>query len=189
MRRVVTNLGTEEQVNQTQKQLSRTNTNLCLDELLQLPRFTTSHKEKIISLIKNAEKQNFDKHKIIAFFKHKGISENAITEAYSDYYKETGLYEITFNERPLGFSVTMDKRGNNAIVSRILNENNKQLGMKVASEIYAVNGKRIYGQKHQHILPLLAQTPTPFMIVFKECQSVMQYFRNDINWIKFDQLY
>eukprot|EP01084_Bolivina_argentea_P249281 417230_1 len=182
---------------QIQTQL-RTNTYLCLDELLQHPRFKTKIIDKkqnldnnaIIKFLKrNAEKQNVDKHKIVNFLKQKGISENIISQAYSNYYQEIGLYEITFDERPLGFSVTMDKRGNNAIVSRIVNDNNHRLGMKIASKVYAINGKHVFGQKYHNILKLLSKIPTPFVVLFKENKSMLQKFIKDTNWIKFDKLY
>lgn len=123
---------------------------------------------RILSLIKKAETKRVAKRKIITFLKKKGVSESKIIEAYSNYYKEEGLYEITFNQRPLGFSVIMDTRGKNAIVSSIQDDTNGKLGMKVASRIYEINGKRVDDLKHKDILKLMAQQPTPFYVVFKE---------------------
>ena len=123
---------------------------------------------RILSLIKKAETKRVAKRKIITFLKKKGVSETKIIEAYSNYYKEEGLYEITFNQRPLGFSVIMDTRGKNAIVSSIQDDTNEKLGMKVASRIYEINGKRVDDLKHKDILKLMAQQPTPFYVVFKE---------------------
>ena len=123
---------------------------------------------RILSLIKKAETKRVAKRKIITFLKKKGVSESKIIEAYSNYYKEEGLYEITFNQRPLGFSVIMDTRGKNAIVSSIQDDTNGKLGMKVESRIYEINGKRVDDLKHKDILKLMAQQPTPFYVVFKE---------------------
>ena len=81
------------------------------------------------------------------------------------------LYEITFNERPLGFSVIMDTRGKNAIVSSIQDGNNKRLGMKVASRMYEVNGKRVDGLKHRDILKTISSQSTPFYVVFREARK------------------
>ena len=106
--------------------------------------------------------------KIIKFLKKKGVSENKIIEAYSSYYKDEGLYEIIFKQRPLGFSVIMDTRGKNAIVSSVQDETNGKLGVKIASRVYEINGKRVDDMKHKVILKLMAQQPTPFYVVFKE---------------------
>eukprot|EP01084_Bolivina_argentea_P281197 481080_1 len=126
---------------------------------------------RILSLIKKAETKRVAKRKIITFLKKKGVSESKIIEAYSAYYQEEGLYEITFNQRPLGFSVIMDTRGKNAIVSSIQDSTNDNLGMKVASRIYEINGKRVDDLKHKEILKLMAQQPCPFYVVFKESRK------------------
>jgi len=126
---------------------------------------------RILSLIKKAETKRVAKRKIITFLKKKGVSESKIIEAYSQYYKEEGLYEITFNQRPLGFSVIMDTRGKNAIVSSVQDETNGKLGMKIASRVYEINGKRVDDMKHKEILKLMAQQPTPFYVVFKESRK------------------
>jgi len=110
------------------------------------------------------------KKKIIHFLKRKGVSEQKIIEAYQEYYKQERLYEITFNERPLGFSVIMDTRGKNAIVSSIQDENNLKLGMKVASRMYEVNGKRVDDLKHKDILKTISSQSTPFYVVFREAR-------------------
>jgi len=117
------------------------------------------------------ETKRVAKRKIITFLKKKGVSESKIIEAYSAYYKEEGLYEITFNQRPLGFSVIMDTRGKNAIVSSVQDDTNQKLGMKVASRVYEINGKRVDDLKHKDILKLMAQQPTPFYVVFKESRK------------------
>ena len=126
---------------------------------------------RILSLIRKAETKRVAKRKIITFLKKKGVSESKIIEAYSTYYNQEGLYEITFNQRPLGFSVIMDTRGKNAIVSSVQDDNNDKLGMKVASRIYEINGKRVDDLKHKEILKLMAAQPTPFYVVFKEVPS------------------
>ena len=131
---------------------------------------------RILSLIRKAETKKVAKRKIITFLKKKGVSESKIIEAYSKHYQQEGLYEITFNERPLGFSVIMDTRGKNAIVSSIQDDTNEQLGMKLASRVYEINGKRVDDQKHKDILKLMAQQPTPFYVVFKEVLSIQFHF-------------
>ena len=123
---------------------------------------------RILSLIKKAETKRVAKRKIITFLKKKGVSETKIIEAYSQYYKDEGLYELTFNQRPLGFSVIMDTRGKNAIVSSIQDDQNQNLGMKVASRVYEINGKRVDDLKHREILKLMSSQQCPFYVVFKE---------------------
>jgi hypothetical protein len=124
--------------------------------------------ERIFSLIAKAESKRVAKKKIIHFLKRKGVSEPKIIEAYQQFYEKEKLYEITFTERPLGFSVIMDTRGNNAIVSSIQTDQNDELGLKIASRMYEVNGKRVDGLKHKQILSIIASCECPFFIVFKE---------------------
>eukprot|EP01084_Bolivina_argentea_P299902 517002_1 len=129
---------------------------------------------RILSLIKKAETKRVAKRKIITFLKKKGVSETKIIEAYSAYYKEEGLYEITFNQRPLGFSVIMDTRGKNAIVSSVQEDTNAKLGMKIASRVYEINGKRVDDIKHKEILKLMSTQQCPFYVVFKESRKKSQ---------------
>ena len=73
----------------------------------------------------------------------------------------------------------MDTRGKNAIVSSIQDETNEKLGMKVASRVYEINGKRVDDLKHKDILKLMAQQPTPFYVVFKEvCNNIYKSSHN-----------
>eukprot|EP00490_Sorites_sp_Unknown_P026063 CAMPEP_0114671340 /NCGR_PEP_ID=MMETSP0191-20121206/41002_1 /TAXON_ID=126664 /ORGANISM="Sorites sp." /LENGTH=335 /DNA_ID=CAMNT_0001930969 /DNA_START=460 /DNA_END=1468 /DNA_ORIENTATION=+ len=65
----------------------------------------------------------------------------------------------------------MDTRGKNAIVSSIQDGNNKRLGMKVASRMYEVNGKRVDGLKHRDILKTISSQSTPFYVVFREARK------------------
>ena len=130
---------------------------------------------RILSMIKKAESKHLSKNKIIAFLKDKQISESKIIEAYSEYYQQEGLYEISFLQRPLGFSVIMDPQGKNAIVSSIQDKVKIRLGMKLASKLHEVNGKRVDGMKHKDILKLVAQQLTPFHIVFKKVYLTIRF--------------
>ena len=71
----------------------------------------------------------------------------------------------------------MDTRGKNAIVSAIHDENNKKLGMKVASRIHEVNGKRVDGLRHHDILTIISKQSVPFYIVFKESRKNQQILK------------
>jgi len=129
---------------------------------------------RIISLIRKAESKHVARHKTIKFLVKKGLTEAKIMEAYAEYYKQEKLYEITFNERPLGFSVIMDTRGKNAIVSTVQNENNAKAGMKVASRIYDVNGKFVYDMKYKDILKIIGEQQLPFYIIFRTSKKKKQ---------------
>ena len=123
---------------------------------------------KIQKLIQESERRAKTKHDIIELLKKKGISENQIIEAYSVYYETAGLYQITYNKRPLGFTVMMDTRAKNAIITSIQDEKNTALGMTVGSRIYEINGRHVYNLKHKKILQLMTQQSLPFHVVFKE---------------------
>jgi len=126
---------------------------------------------RIISLIRKAESKHVAKQKTLQFLIKKGISESKVLEAYTEYYKQERLYEITFTERPLGFSVIMDTRGKNAIVSSVQNESNEKMGLKVASRIYNVNGKCVEGMKYKDILKLISNQQLPFFVVFRQSKK------------------
>ena len=81
-------------------------------------------------------------------------------------YTREGIYIITFQCRPLGFSCIMDSQKKNVIVSSIQEDDNIKKGMKVASRIFAVNEDVVIDMKHREILKKLAKFPTPLKIVF-----------------------
>eukprot|EP01083_Nonionella_stella_P043845 118332_1 len=132
---------------------------------------STKPRNRTVALIDKAETKGHSKKQIITFLKKKGVTASKIIESYSQYYAENGLYEISFDERPLGFSVIKGDNGKNAIISTIQNHQNVQKGMKIASSIYDINGKRVYDAHYGHILKEFAQQKTPFYVTFREPQQ------------------
>ena len=129
-----------------------------------------SDPDLIYALIQGAESKRISKRKTIAFMRKKGVGADKMVSAYLQYYHENGLLEITFNKRPLGFSVIMDCDNKNAFVSNIQNEEleNEGLGLKIGSKFHEINGKRVDGLRHKDILKLINNQTIPFYIVFKE---------------------
>eukprot|EP00484_Ammonia_sp_Unknown_P022731 CAMPEP_0197028172 /NCGR_PEP_ID=MMETSP1384-20130603/7921_1 /TAXON_ID=29189 /ORGANISM="Ammonia sp." /LENGTH=646 /DNA_ID=CAMNT_0042457137 /DNA_START=39 /DNA_END=1979 /DNA_ORIENTATION=- len=126
--------------------------------------------QTLLSLIKRAESKRHSKHEITTFLRSKGVPQRRISAAFSQYYHQHGLYEITFTARPLGFCVIKGHGGKNAIVSSIEDKGNAQKGMTIASRIYSINGKPVKDLAYKQILKEIAQQQTPFAIVFKQYQ-------------------
>ena len=120
--------------------------------------------EEMLSIVRFAEENRVPKRKIIILLKKMRVSEHDIIVAYTNYYKVTGLYEVTFHQRPLGFCCIIGNKGKDAIVTRIVDDNASDL-IKPGSKLYEINGKRIDGMKYKKILKLVASQPTPFYIV------------------------
>ena len=83
------------------------------------------------------------------------------------------MYEITYNETKMGFSVIKDEYGQNAIVSSIKNEFNKEKGLKIGSIIVNINGTNVEGWSHSKILNQVSSIhTTPSVIVFKKVNFI-----------------
>jgi len=76
-------------------------------------------------------------------------------------------YEVTWNSKPLGFSIIMDTEGKNAYVSSIQNEKNKEKGVKLASQIIMVNKDNVEGMRHQDILQKIIKASSPIKLRFR----------------------
>jgi len=76
-------------------------------------------------------------------------------------------YEVTWESKPLGFSIIMDTEGKNAYVSSIQNETNKKKGVKLASQIIQVNGDNVEGERHQDILHKIIKATSPIKLKFR----------------------
>ena len=124
---------------------------------------------RIRSLIQKAEMKRYSKRKIRHWLKTTGADEDDITKAYCEYYKENGLYECIFKQRPIDFSLIMDMDGGNAIVSAIQDNRNRKVPLKIGSIIYDIHGRRVDDTKYEDTLKLLAQQPTPFYVVSRRC--------------------
>jgi len=76
-------------------------------------------------------------------------------------------YEITWQEKPLGFSIVMDTSGNNAYVSSIQRANNVSKGLKLAAQIIAINGVNVEDMEHAKILSEIKKAKCPMTLRFK----------------------
>ena len=81
-------------------------------------------------------------------------------------YTKEGIYVITFNQKPFGFSAIMDTRGKNCIVSSIQNKSNITKGMTVASRVYSINDRIVIDWKHKEIIKKMVKTPLPLKVAF-----------------------
>eukprot|EP01083_Nonionella_stella_P033921 92806_1 len=132
-----------------------------------------SREAKLMRLIRKAETKCVGKRKIVQFLKRKGVADDDIICAYAEYYTQDRLYEITFNQRPLAFSVIKDIHGKNAVISSIQNHENIEKGMKIGSKIHEINGQMVTRiAEHKKILKLVGQEACPFYIVFREPKSI-----------------
>jgi len=77
-------------------------------------------------------------------------------------------YTITFQAKPLGFTVVPDQEDRNAKVSKNNTKESVNLGVKVASHIVEVNGQDVFGLKHQEILSVINKKDAfPLEIIFR----------------------
>jgi len=78
-----------------------------------------------------------------------------------------GVYSITWQKKPLGFSIVMDTTGKNAYVSSIQNNLNVSKGLKLAAQIIEINGKNQKDKKHADILTAIKGAKLPITLKFQ----------------------
>jgi len=81
--------------------------------------------------------------------------------------EESQQYTITWNSKPLGFSIVMDTTGRNAYVSSIQKQDNLQKGLKLAAQIIKINGNDAKQKKHGAILDLIKKATLPMTLTFQ----------------------
>jgi len=86
-------------------------------------------------------------------------------------------YTISFEEKPLGFTVVQDKQCNNAKVSKITHKGPAEKVLKIGSYIISVNGKHLYGMKHKHIIESIENARFPIMLKFRLPPKLMMVSR------------
>lgn len=77
-----------------------------------------------------------------------------------------GSYQITWEKKPLGFSIVMDTTGKNAYVSSIQAKSNEEKGLKLAAQIIYINKEDVRGVKHQEILKKIKGATLPMTLAF-----------------------
>jgi len=78
-----------------------------------------------------------------------------------------GVYTITWQKKPLGFSIVMDTTGKNAYVSSIQNNLNVSKGLKLAAQIIEINGANQKDKKHADILTAIKGAKLPITLKFQ----------------------
>jgi len=76
-------------------------------------------------------------------------------------------YAITWNNKPLGFSIVMDTTGKNAYVSSIQKASNKEKGLRLAAQIIKINKESVKNMEHKQILTKIKQASLPIELVFQ----------------------
>jgi len=76
-------------------------------------------------------------------------------------------YTISFQEKPLGFTVVQDKEYNNARVSGITRKSSANKGLKIGSYIISVNDKLMFGMRHTKIIKSINDAQFPIMLKFR----------------------
>lgn len=80
---------------------------------------------------------------------------------------KNGEYEITWQKKPLGFSIVMDTSGKNAYVSSIQVAGNLKKGLKLAAQIIEINGEKVKDLKHSEILTKIKNASQPITLKFQ----------------------
>lgn len=80
---------------------------------------------------------------------------------------EAGEYSITWESKPLGFSIVMDTTGRNAYVSSIQKPDNLEKGLKLAAQIIKINGQDVKQKKHSEILETIRSATLPMELTFQ----------------------
>lgn len=82
--------------------------------------------------------------------------------------KQAGTYQITWESKPLGFSIVMDTTGNNAYVSSIQNTRNVDNGLRLAAQIIAIGNNDVEDMKHDQILGMIKKATCPLTLTFRQ---------------------
>eukprot|EP01083_Nonionella_stella_P032430 88787_1 len=142
---------------------------------------------RILALIEKGETKDVPKRKLIKFLQKKGVDLDKISDAYAEYYKQHNLYEIVFergddhksssSSSHLGFGMTADEKGDNAMITWIADHELMRKGMKTGSIMYEINGKRVRHKAHNQIMKILAEhrrKHASFCIIFEYNEARMQ---------------
>jgi len=89
-------------------------------------------------------------------------------------FLDLGLeYVITFQTKPLGFSVTPDNNENNAKVTKLNTRTAVSLGVQVGSHIIGINDQYVFGMKYLQILFHINKAGFPITIRFRRTPKML----------------
>jgi len=77
-------------------------------------------------------------------------------------------YTVSFERKPLGFTVVQDKDSNNAKVSKINLKSANNKGIKIGSYIVAVDDIRVFGMGHKSIIVNINKARFPIRLRFRQ---------------------
>ena len=131
---------------------------------------------RVLALIKKSAKKRISKRRMSKFLKKKGVSQVKISQAYKEWYKQNGLYEVRFDSHALGFRIKYDQKEKSCYVSSIQNDqkNKSLINLRRKSILYEINGTRIDDMPYDEIKGVfkkLNQKQPPFCITFKHCNQ------------------
>jgi len=76
-------------------------------------------------------------------------------------------YTISFEGKPLGFTIVHDKEYNNAKVSKINVKSAAKKGLRIGSYVISVNDKYLFGMKHMEIIQSINNARFPIRLKFR----------------------
>lgn len=87
-------------------------------------------------------------------------------------------FEMKFTVKPLGFSVTSDSLGKNAIVASIDSEDLLPSQLTLGSLIKLVNGKLLLDEQHWYICAFIGALNPPLIITFIDTYTLLTVFNH-----------
>jgi len=81
-------------------------------------------------------------------------------------------YTVSFDSRPLGFTVIESVDQTNAQVTRVHKEAEEKV--KFGSYVAEVNGELVFGKKHKEIVDVINRTSFPMVIGFRDLPKLLQ---------------
>jgi len=86
-------------------------------------------------------------------------------------------HTVSFERKPLGFTVVQDKESNNAKVSKINLKSAAQKGIKIGSYIIAVHDNRVFGLGHKNIIEIINNARFPIRLKFRQPPKLLMVSR------------
>lgn len=82
---------------------------------------------------------------------------------------EEVVLEVDFNNRPFGFAVWANEKGENAIVTKVSSGSALAKGIKIGYCVYKVDNSLVFNKDHTEVLTCLKSVSCPIRIQFVDC--------------------
>jgi len=89
-------------------------------------------------------------------------------------------YTVSFQSKPLGFTVVQDNEGNNARVSKINIKRTVKAGVKIGSYIIGIHDLNVFGLRHLQIINIINKANFPIIIRFRRPPKLLIVCNNRI---------